>query len=122
MKKIQKMTEAEKEIMDILWAAGRSLTTNEILKKLPTSKAQTTVITFLARLIEKGIVKATRISKANYYEPRVTKQEYLNFETRQFIADIHKGSVLGLINTLCDSGDLTKADNAEIMKRLHKEG
>ena len=52
----------------------------------------------------------------------MTKQEYLNFETRQFIADIHKGSVLGLINTLCDSGDLTKADIEEIMKRLHKEG
>ncbi len=122
MKKIQKMTDAEKEVMDILWTVDRPITTNEILQKLPKRKAQTTVITFLARLIEKGIVKATRISKANYYEPCITKQEYISFETRQFIDDIHKGSVFGLINTLCDSGDLTKADIEEIMKRLRKEG
>ena len=35
---------------------------------------QKTVITFLARLMEKGILKATRISKANYYEPCMSEQ------------------------------------------------
>ncbi|MFM1654051.1 BlaI/MecI/CopY family transcriptional regulator [Brevibacillus sp. B_LB10_24] len=121
MNKIHKMTESEKEIMDVLWTSSQPLTTNEIIQNLTKSKAQTTVITFLARLMEKGIVRAKRISKANYYEPCITKQEYLNAETRQFISDIHNGSVFGLINALCDSGDLTKSDIEEIMERLRKE-
>ena len=81
---------------------------------------QSTVITFLARLMEKGILKATRISKANYYEPCITEQEYRNFETKQFINDVHKSSVLGFINALCDNGDLTISDIKRLKKRLKK--
>lgn len=120
MNKVWKMTEAEKEIMSILWGVGRPITTNEIIQNLPKDKAQTTVITFLARLIEKGIVKAKRISKANYYEPCITEQEYRNFETKQFIKDVHKGSIFGFLNTLCDNGDLTKKDIEELMKKLEE--
>jgi len=120
MSKIQRMSDAEKQIMEFIWAAGRPVTTREIIANLPENKAwkQNTVITFLARLIEKGILKATRISKANYYEPCLTEQEYHNFETKQFIADVHKGSVLGFISTLCDNGDLTKKDIEKLMKSL----
>ena len=60
----------------------------------------------LTRLIGKGILKATIISKANYYEPCISEQEYLNFETKQFIETVHKGSMFGFINGLCDNGEL----------------
>jgi len=83
---------------------------------------QNTVITFLARMIEKGVLKATRISKANYYEPCITELEYRNFETKQFVNDVHKGSVLGFINALCDNGDLTKDDIEKLMKHLKEVG
>ena len=120
MKKIQRMSDAEKQIMNFIWKAGHPVTTAEIMQNLPEEKAwkQNTVITFLARLMEKKLLKATRISKANYYEPSLTEQEYRNFETKQFIEDIHKGSVLGFISTLCDNGDLTKEDIENLMKRL----
>lgn len=122
MNKIQKISDAEKQIMALIWATGRPITTREILANLPEDKSwkQSTVITFLARLIEKGILKATRISKANYYEPCITEQEYLNFEVKLFIEDIHKGSILGFINTLCDNGDLTVKDIECLRKRLKK--
>lgn len=120
MNKIQRMSDAEEQIMEFIWAAGRPITTREIIANLPEDNnwKQSTVITFLARLMEKGILKATRISKANYYEPCLTKQEYRNFETKQFIADVHKGSVLGFINALCDNGDLTAKDIENLRKRL----
>jgi predicted transcriptional regulator len=122
MNKIQQMSDAEKQIMELIWAAGHPITTREIIANLQEDNKwkQNTVITFLARLMEKGILKATRISKANYYEPCITEQEYRNFETKQFIADIHKGSVFGFISALCDNGDLTKKDIEELMKRLKK--
>ena len=120
MRKIQRMSDSEKQIMNYIWKAGHPVTTAEIMQNLPEEKTwkQNTVITFLARLMEKGILKATRISKANYYEPYLTEQEYLNFETKQFVEDIHKGSLLGFISNLCDNGDLTKEDIENLMKRL----
>ncbi|HWQ70684.1 MAG TPA: BlaI/MecI/CopY family transcriptional regulator [Desulfitobacteriaceae bacterium] len=121
MKRIHRMSDSEKQIMEFIWAAGRPITTREIIANLPEKTwKQSTVVTFLARLMEKGVIKATRISKANYYEPCITEQEYRNFETKQFIADVHKGSVLGFISTLCDNGDLTKKDIEKLMKRLKK--
>ena len=122
MNAIQRMSEAEKQIMEIIWQAERPVTTAEILQRLPEGNTwkQNTVITFLARLMEKGIIKATRVGKANHYEPCLTEQEYRNFETRQFIHEVHKGSVLGLISALCDSGDLTKEDIEKLMKRLEE--
>lgn len=122
MAKWQRMSEAEKQIMDIIWASERPITTSEILKRLPEDKAwkQNTVITFLARLMEKGIITATRIGKAHHYKPLVTEQEYVNFETKQFLKDVHKGSVYGLISALCDSGDLTKDDIESLMKKLEE--
>jgi len=112
------MSNSEKQIMEIVWAAERPVMTREVLSKLAANRAwkQSTVITFLSRLIEKQIVRATRIGKANYYEPCLTKQEYLLFETRQFIRDVHKGSARGFLSALCDNGDLTEEDIVELIK------
>ncbi|MDF2987973.1 MAG: transcriptional repressor, CopY family [Eubacterium sp.] len=117
---MQHMSDAEKQIMECIWAAGRPLTTSEIIQHIPVEKSwkQNTVVTFLARLMEKGIIKATRIGKANHYEPCITEHEYQIFETKQFIKNIHKGSIFGFISALCDNGDLTKEDIQEIKKRL----
>jgi len=117
---IQRMSDAEKQIMKFIWSAKCPITTKEIIEALPYDNnwKQSTVVTFLARLIEKGILKATRISKANYYEPCMSEQEYLNFETKQFIETVHKGSMFGFINSLCDNGDLTLEDIERIRKRL----
>ncbi|MBP1991617.1 BlaI/MecI/CopY family transcriptional regulator [Paenibacillus eucommiae] len=120
MTKWQRMSEAEKQIMDIIWATGRPVTTSEIIHRLPEGKAwkQNTVITFLARLMDKDMITATRIGKANHYEPRITEQGYQNLETKQFIKEVHRGSASGLISALCDSGDLTKADIEQLMQKL----
>lgn len=122
MNKMQRMSDSEKQIMEFIWAAGHPVTTREIIANLPEDNnwKQSTVITFLARLMKKGLLKATRISKANYYEPCLTEREYRNFETKQFIADVHKGSVLEFISSLCDNGDLTKEDIEKLTKHLKK--
>jgi len=62
MVKMHKISEAEKQIMDIIWSCARPVTTAEILTILPEDKAwkQNTVITFLARLMEKGHGKSDK--------------------------------------------------------------
>lgn len=82
--------------------------------------SQKTVITFLSRLIEKGVLKSTRIGRAFHYEACITDQQYRNYETKQFINDVHKGSILGFISALCDNVELTREDIEALMKRLKK--
>lgn len=123
MKRIKRMSESEKRIMELIWSFQNPITTKEILSQLPEDLnwKQNTVITFLSRLMEKGILKAERIGKAYYYEPLVTEQEYRSFETNEFIREVHQGSVLGFVSTLCDSGSLTESDIDELMALLKKE-
>jgi len=120
MAKWQKVSEAEKEIMEIIWKHKHPVTTAHILQELPEDKTwkQSTVITFLARLVEKGVVKATRVGKANHYEACVTESAYRALETKQFLQDVHHGSVSGLISALCETGELSKDDIEELLKRL----
>jgi predicted transcriptional regulator len=123
MRKIRKISDAEKTIMEFIWAAGGPVTTAEIIRHLPDGKdwKQNTVVTFLARLIEKGVLKATRTGKVNHYEPYITEQEYRNFETRKFIEDVHKGSIYGFITALCDNGDMTKEDIEKLMQHIEEQ-
>ncbi len=122
MKKNQRISNSEMKIMEYIWKTGRPVTTAEIMQNLPEGIEWSvkTVLTFLARLIEKDVLKATRVGRAYHYETCISKQEYLNFETKQFINDVHKGSVFGFISALCDNGDLTKEDIEALMKRLRQ--
>ena len=120
MKKQQRISNSEMLIMEYIWKTGHPVTTSEIMENLPKEIewSQKTVITFLARLIEKDVLKSTRIGRAYHYESCITEQEYRNYETKQFINDVHKGSIFGFISALCDNGDLTKEDIEELMRRL----
>lgn len=117
---MQRISDAEKQIMEFIWSAGEPVTTSDIIQHLPegVSWKQNTVVTFLSRLIKKGIIKATRIGKANQYEACITEHEYRNFKTKEFIKDVHKGTIFGFLSTLCDNGDLTRVDIEALIKHL----
>lgn len=121
-KKIGNISNSEMIIMKYIWQIGRPVIAAEIVENLLEDKkwSRKTVTTFLARLTEKGILKSTRTGRVFYYEPCLTEKEYLNFKTRQFIKDVHKGSTFGFISALCDSGDLTREDIEVLMKRLRE--
>jgi BlaI family penicillinase repressor len=120
MEKHQRISKSERQIMEYIWKAGRPVTTAELMQNLPegTDWSQNTVVTFLGRLVEKDVLKASRIGRAFHYEACITEQEYRNYETKQFVKDVHKGSVFGFISALFDNGDLTREDIEELMRRL----
>jgi predicted transcriptional regulator len=69
-------------------------------------------------LSKKGILKSTRIGRAFHYEACITEKEYRSYETKQFVNDVHKGSIFGFVSALCDNGDLTREDIEALMERL----
>jgi len=114
--KIAKITEAEMEIMKIIWEEKKEITTATILEKLPKENSwkTTTVMTLVARLIEKGILNVNKIGKLNNYSAKVTEEEYKAVQTDVFLEDMHNGSIRNFMATLYNSRKISKKDIADL--------
>ncbi|GAA1360653.1 BlaI/MecI/CopY family transcriptional regulator [Catellatospora chokoriensis] len=61
--------ELEGQVMNVLWAAGRSMTPAEVQAQLDPAPAYNTVQTILIRLVDKQVVRRSRVGRAHAYEP-----------------------------------------------------
>lgn len=95
-----KISDSEMEIMKIIWQEGRAVTTADLLGRLESQWKQTTVLTFLKRLADKGVLQVSRAGKANYYEARITEEDYKKQQTQEFLQDMHAGSVKNFLAAL----------------------
>ena len=114
--KIGKITEAEMEIMKIIWEENKEITTAEILEKLPKENSwkTTTVMTLVTRLIEKNVLNVNKVGKLNHYSAKVTEEEYKAAQTDVFLDDMHNGSIRSFIATLYNSRKISKKDIADL--------
>ena len=81
MEEIQGMSDAEKEIMEIIWNSGGSIYIAELLEKAEENGRgwkRTTIRTFITRLMEKGFIISTRRGRMSEYTAAVTREEYLS--------------------------------------------
>lgn len=109
------VSDAELEILESLWAAGRALNANEIRSMLNQSKnwERTTVLTFINRLLKKGVISQEK-REVYYYTPCIKREEYVNEETKNFLEKFFKGSSKNLAAALVNSEALTKEDIREL--------
>ncbi len=118
MKILKKLPEAEFEIMKVVWANESPITTNIIMKQLGNEKkwkAQT-VISLLLRLIERGFLRTEKVGKERTYYPLINREDYLQFETGNFIKQYHESSFLNLVNTLYTGKNLSDNDIDELLQ------
>ncbi len=120
---LQKMSEAEMEIMELVWKMTTPCTSAEIQKELPADKnwKPTTLLTFLSRLVEKGLLTAEKQGKQNLYRPLVTREEYLASETRSFLDEMHGGSLSSFIAALSGGKKLTEDELCELRRWLESQ-
>lgn len=118
--KLGKISEAEMEIMKIIWKKNERVTTGEILEELPKDNSwkTTTVMTLISRLVEKGILSMTKVGKLNHYSAKITEDEYKAIQADNFLEDMHNGSVKNFIATLFNNKKISKNDIAELKKWL----
>lgn len=118
--KLGKISEAEMEIMKIIWKKNGQVTTGEILEELPKENSwkTTTVMTLMSRLVEKGVLNMTKVGKLNHYSAKITEDEYKAVQADNFLEDMHNGSVKNFIATLFNNKKISKEDIAELKKWL----
>jgi predicted transcriptional regulator len=112
--KIKKLTDSELEIMKAIWTADEPVTIAEILTLFEERHwKKQTANTFMARLIDKGLLTVEKRVKTNYYTPLVSEREYQKFETQNMLKSIHNGSLSSFLSALL--GDKTDSkDEKEV--------
>ena len=75
-----KLSAAEYEIMECVWALGRPVSGMDIMRALDRKKGwkQPTVLTFLSRLVEKGLLETEKRGKLRSYTAAMTREAYKN--------------------------------------------
>lgn len=121
MKNYPKISDAEWQVMDALWAKS-PLTAAEIIKILSKSNdwSPNTIHTLISRLVKKDAIKVTKEAPFYKYTPIVSQEELRTFETKTFIEKIYKGSLHLLLSTFIQQENLT-AEQVEDLKQILKE-
>lgn len=109
------ISDAELEILDVLWEAGKALNANEIRSMLNEKKnwERTTVLTLIRRLLEKEVISQEK-REVYYYLPCLKREDYVEEETRSFINRLYKGNSKNLAAALVSSEALSKEDIEEL--------
>lgn len=115
------VSDAELEIMEVLWSAGRGLNAGEIRNILNENKSweRTTVLTLINRLVKKGVVRQEK-REVFYYLPCISREEYVREETKSFVNKFFKGSSRNLAAALVNNESLTKEDVEELRNYFNK--
>lgn len=121
----QQISDAELEIMKVVWANGSKPTlfaylTDELAAK-GKSWQKNTLITLLNRLVNKGFLKAKKIGRRNEYTALVSEAEYQTTQTKNFLQKIYEGNASELVSMLI-SGDLLTENEYEELRRLLEKG
>jgi len=118
MEKMKKLPDAEFDIMKVVWVNEPPLTANFIMQQLGNKKEWKvqTIISLMLRLVERGFLYTEKNGKERTYFPLVSKEDYLKFETGNFMKQFHDNSFLNLVNTLYDDKALTATDIDELLQ------
>ncbi len=121
-KTIKRLPDSELEIMMIIWEANEPVTSAYVSEKLKDKKEWkiTSVLTFLARLTEKGFITSRREGKINIYSAVVGEQEYLENEGKSFLEKLYGNSLTTFVASLYKGNAISDKDLTELRRFIDK--
>ena len=110
-----KISDAELEIMRILWREKRAVSFSDIRIELSDKMGwgKSTIATLLIRLTKKGAISIQE-REIHYYMPNITKEDYIMLKKKTLIDKLYEGSTKNFVAALCQNGELTEADIDEL--------
>ncbi|HFL2512515.1 TPA: BlaI/MecI/CopY family transcriptional regulator [Clostridioides difficile] len=107
---IRKIPQAELKVMKFIWKVDVTVTSKDVIEAMEQKYGwkQTTTLTLLSRLVKRGFLDAQKIYRYTHYTIRVKHKDYLSFETKDFLSNIHDDSLRSLISALHDDENIGK--------------
>lgn len=121
---LQQVSDSELILMKIVWAnqgAAKYAAIMEELAKTGNTWQKNTVITLLSRLVDKGMLKTSKIGRRNEYIALVTEADYQSAQARTLVSKLYAGNAKGLVATLIQGEMLSEEDYREL-KRFWENG
>ena len=115
------LSESELYIMKFFWAHGAMKT--DALGALVASRGwkPTTLLTFLSRLVAKGMLAVEKQGKGNLYRPLVDEKTYMHSEGQAFLDQLYGGSAMNFLAAMVEGRALDAADIAELRSWLDEQ-
>lgn len=118
MDRSQILTQAEWQVMDLLWQQPHTLM--ELVTALEESIgwSKSTVATMVRRMEAKGIITHDTSDRARVYRPALKKTDAALRETRSLLDRAYQGSIGLLVSNLASEKGLTRQDIDELYEIL----
>ncbi len=111
MKTLPQISEAEFEVMKIVWKYA-PINTNEITEKLlqTTSWSPKTIQTLIKRLVNKGALTYEKQSRVFVYTPLVKEDEYIGQESSSFLKRFYGGDISAMLSAYIENDRLSDSE------------
>lgn len=119
--KDQKLTDAEKDLMEIIWQKNTAFM-KDIIEEYPEPKpATTTIATLLKRMQNKNLVDYKTFGNSREYFPLVEKGNYFAKEMQGMIGKFFNNSVTQFASFFTANSKLSEKELIEIKKIIEAE-
>ena len=122
MKTLPQISEAEFEVMKIVWSYA-PVSTNEITDHLvkTTSWSPKTIQTLIKRLVNKGALTYEKHSRMFVYTPLVSQEEYIGQESNSFLKRFYNGNLSAMLSAYLEQGQLSETEIDALRSLLSKD-
>ncbi|SHJ28463.1 BlaI/MecI/CopY family transcriptional regulator [Flavobacterium haoranii] len=118
---MQKLTNKEEEIMQILWKLKKAFV-KDILEEISEDKPHyNTLSTIVRNLEEKGYVGYTAYGKTHQYYPLVTIEEYRKKYMNTAISNYFNNSYKNLVSFFAEEEKISAEELREILELIDKK-
>lgn len=117
---MEKLTNKEEEIMQILWDLKQGFV-NDVMEKMPDPKPHYNTLSTIIRLLEeKGFVSHKSYGKSHQYFPIISLEIYRNAFVKDSIKKYFGNSVSNLVNYFVKEERLSEEELLELKNIIEK--
>lgn len=122
MRNLPQISEAEYEVMKVVWKHA-PISTNEITQQLlkTTSWSPKTIQTLIKRLVNKGALSYEKQSRTFVYTPIVKENEYIGQESSSFLKRFYGGNITAMVSAYLENDKLSEAEIETLRGLLSKK-
>lgn len=122
MSDLPQISEAEYEVMKIVWKYA-PINTNEITEHLlkTTSWKAKTIQTLIKRLVTKGALTYEKQGRIFVYTPLVKENEYVNHESNSFLKRFYDGNIGIMLSAYLENNRLSENEIQQLRSILSKD-
>jgi BlaI family penicillinase repressor len=120
-KKAVELTEAEWDIMKVIWEK-EPCATGTVQETLAESKdrAYSTVKTTMDRMVEKGYLEIEKIRSMQIFKSRISEVDAKRGEFRKMLKRAFDGALTPMMQFLIEHEGLSKTESAQLRKLVNK--